>query len=173
MDLMEIRRRIILGQKKEKIVYEAWDLSFTASNKQYIDTGVYLFTEENINKDFEVVIEGLCGTYSSQINTIICAKHNGLAYGFLIRCSGLSDRDFSGTIHVEKSPYVNNIVIKRINGVLSVEGDKITNQTKTELVPFNNTVHEHPLVLGCALQDDGTPYRYATGTINHIVVKWL
>lgn len=171
---MEIRRRIILGQKKEKIAYEAWNLSFTASEKRYIDTGVYLFTEENINKDFEVIIEGLCGTYvKSQTNTIICAKHNGLAYGFFIRCSSDTARTYKGTIMVAKSPYVNNIVVKRINGVLSVEGDKITNQTATALVPFTNMVHTHPLVLGCALEDDGTPYRYATGTIDHIVVKWL
>ena len=170
MDMMALRRAVMLGGKNN-IAYEAWNLSFNKSKMEYINTGIYLFNEENINRDFEVVIEDLYGLYTAaQNNTIICAKHNGLALGFLIRCTGTNNRQFAGTIMVKGSSINDQITIRRINGVLSVEGNTITNQP----VPFNpNTVFNWPLYLGCAVDDNGDPYRWATGTIGHIVVRWL
>ena len=40
MDLMNIRRNLLLSQP----AYEAWNLTFDGTN--YIDTGVYLFSEK-------------------------------------------------------------------------------------------------------------------------------
>ena len=147
------------------IAYEAENLTFDGTN--YIDTGVYLFSEKNIDRDFEVVIEDLYGSTTSN-NTIVCAKYNSTAIGFLIRLYSIKDTSFNGTIFMKSNNH-NNITIKRVNGVITIDGEIITNPT----VQFTNTVHNHPLVLGCALQDNGTPYRYATGTIGHITVKWL
>ena len=147
------------------IAYEAENLIFDGTN--YIDTGVYLFSEKNINRDFEVVIEDLYGGNSSN-NTIVCAKYNGTAIGFLIRLNSADYTRYNGTISMKINNH-NNITIKRVNGIITMNGEVITNPT----VQFTNTVHNHPLVLGCALQDNGTPYRYATGTIGHITVKWL
>jgi hypothetical protein len=39
-------------------------------------------------------------------------------------------------------------------------------------VNFKNDVFDWPLVLGCAINDDGTYYRYAIGHIDHVLVKW-
>ena len=168
MDMMALRREVMLGEKNN-IAYEAWNLSFNKSKREYINTGVYLFNEENIDRDFEVVIEDLYGSESSSA-TIICAKHNGLALGFLIRCTAQADHTYAGTIGIKRNTIPNTITIRRINGVLSVEGNTITNQP----VPFNpNTVFNWPLYLGCAVDDNGKPYRWATGTIGHIVVRWL
>lgn len=147
------------------IAYEAKNLTFDGTN--YINTGVYLFSEKNINRDFEVIIENLYGKGDSN-NTIICAKHNGNAYGFFIRCNGSTNTTYKGTISVKKQ-YNNNIIVKRINGVISVSGNTITNPR----VQFTNAVHNHPLVLGCAVEDDGSYYRYEQGTIGHIVIRWL
>lgn len=163
MDLMNIRRNLLLNQP----AYEAWNLSFDKTNNTVIDTGVYLFTAENINRDFEVIIENLYGKGNST-DTIVCAKHNGNAYGFFIRCSGSTNTTYKGTIFVKKQ-YNNNIIIRRINGVISVSGDTITNPK----VQFTNAVHNHPLVLGCAVEDDGSYYRHEQGTLGHIVVRWL
>ena len=148
------------------IAYEAENLTFDGTN--YIDTGVYLFSEENINRDFEVVIEDLYGNYETGSRTIVCAKYDSEAIGFLIRLNDSTSITYNGTISM-KASYNNNITIRRINGDITCEGSIINNPR----VKFTNEVHQHPLVLGCALQDDGTPYRYATGTIGHITVKWL
>ena len=168
MDMMALRRAVMLGGKNN-IAYEAWDLSFNKSKREYINTGVYLFNEENIDRDFEVVVEDLYGSESNNA-TIICAKHNGLSLGFLIRCTAQADHTYAGTIGIKKNTIPNTITIRRINGVLSVEGNTITNQP----VPFkSNTVFDWPLYLGCAIDDNGKTYRWATGTIGHIVVRWL
>lgn len=163
MDLMNIRRNLLLSQP----AYEAWNLTFDGTANTVIDTGVYLFTSQNLNKDFEVVIENLYGIGSSN-NTIICAKHNGNAYGFFIRCNDSTNTTYKGTISVKKQ-YYNTITVKRINGVISVSGDTVTNPK----VQFTNAVHNHPLILGSAMQDDGSYYRFEQGTIGHIVVRWL
>lgn len=169
MDMMALRRAILLCGKNN-IAYEAWNLSFDKTKKESINTGIYLFNEENINRDFEVVIEGLYGSSNSVQDTILCAKHNGRALGFLIRAYNTNDRKYAGTIFAKKDVINDVIIIRRINGVLSVEGNTINNQP----VPFNpNTVFDWPLYLGCAIDDNGNPYRWATGTIGHIVVRWL
>ena len=121
MDLMNIRRNLLLSQP----AYEAWNLTFDGTTNTVIDTGVYLFTTENINRNFEVIIENLYGKGNSN-NTIICAKHNGNAYGFFIRCNGGTNTTYKGTISVKKQ-YNNNIIVRLINGVISVSGDTITN----------------------------------------------
>lgn len=149
------------------IAYEAKNLTFDGTN--YINTGVYLFTDENINRDFELVAEGINGSDTvASSRTIICAKHNGKSYGFLVRLNGGSYTNYNGTISL-KMNYDNSLIVRRVNGVISISGDQITNPK----VKFTNTVFEHPLVLGCAVDDDGTYYRYGHGTIQHIVVRWL
>lgn len=74
MGLMGIRRKMLIGQKDKNIAYEARNLSFNGVN-EYIDTGVYLFTQENINRDFEFIAKGIAANNSEASNTIICAKH--------------------------------------------------------------------------------------------------
>ena len=163
---MAIRHRMLMKQRDFNVVYEAENLTFDGTN--YIDTGVYLFSEKNINRDFEVVIEDLYGNYETGSVTIVCAKYDSKAIGFLIRLNDSTSITYNGTISM-KASYNNNITIRRINGIITCEGSIINNPR----VKFTNEVHQHPLVLGCALQDDGTPFRYATGTIGHITVKWL
>jgi hypothetical protein len=156
----------MVGASNANILYEARNLSFDRTN--YIDTGVYLFSEENINKNFEFIATGINGTYVSNEATIICAKHNGRALGFLVRIRDSNDSAYKGTIYVMPKRD-NYLIIRRINGVLSVEGEMIKNRPS-----FNpNTVFNHPLVLGCALEDNGNPYRYGVGTIGHVLVRWL
>lgn len=164
MDLMNIRRNLLLSQP----AYEAWNLTFDGTANSVIDTGIYLFNEENINRDFEVVIEGLHGNDVNGTNTVICAKYNDNAYGFLVRLNSSSSATYNGTISM-KANYDNYLIVKRVNGNISISGDKITNPK----VKFTNAVFNHPLVLGCAVDDDGTYYRYGHCTIQHIVVRWL
>lgn len=172
MGLIDVRRSTMffIGEgEEEQIAYEAYNLSFDRTTSTAIDTGVYLFTQENINRDFELVAEGICGDYFSDSDTIICAKHNGLSYGFLVRTSGRTETKYKGTISVKSSPNIARVIIRRKNGVISLSGINITNPG----VEFINNVFDWPLVLGCAMADDGKLYRAAQGTIEHVKVKWL
>ena len=130
-----------MGQKDKNIVYEARNLSFDGTENSVIDTGVYLFNEENINRDFEIIAEGLYGNEaSSSVNsthTIICAKHNGNSYGFLVRVYGTNSTAYSGTIFMKKDFYNPKLIIKRVNGIISIDGDTITNPGVT----FINNIH--------------------------------
>ena len=153
-------------QRNPNILYEAWNLSFNGTN-EYIDTGVYLFTQENINRDFEFIAEGIAGQGRQPNNTIICAKHNSNSYGFLVRIENTTKIEYNGTIYIWPSP--GSIVIRRINGVITLNGTNIKNPG----VQFTNAVFDWPLVLGCAIDDNGNPYRYRKGTIDHVCVRWL
>lgn len=167
MDVMDLRRGLLMGEAG--VAYEAWDLAFNKNQYDRIDTGVYLFSQDNLNKDFEVVIDDLYGTLTGpDTDTIVCAKHNGNSTGFLIRCNSITTTAYKGTIGMRKDTN-NHVTIRRINGVITATGYEITNPAVT----FKNEAHNHSLILGCAVDDDGTYYRYATGTIGHIVVRWL
>ena len=164
------RRAALLGslKKDDSVAYEAYNLSFDGTGSTVIDTGVYLFTAENINRDFEFVAEGIVGNSSSQ-DTIICAKHDGNAYGFLVRTNGNTFITYKGTISVKGTPNSASIIVRRQNGAITVSGTNITNPK----VSFTNKVFDWPLVLGCAIDNDGNYYRHATGTIAHVKVTWL
>lgn len=167
MDIMQ-RRAALIGSLKSNVAYEAYNLTFDGTNSTVIDTGVYLFTQENINKDFEFIAEGINGTGATSSNTIICAKHNGKSYGFLIRPYTSTSVTYKGTIYVKSNSNA-IVIIRRVGGVITLSGENITNLG----VQFVNGVFDHPLVLGCAINDDGSRYRYEQGTIRHIKLQWL
>ena len=162
MDLMARRRQLLMIP--HGIIYEGFNLDFDGTN--YIDTGAYLFTEENVNRDFEFIAEGVSGRRYVSSETLICAKHNGQALGFLLRPRANKSTGYHGTLSYD--PLLKpTIIIKRKNGVISYN-DAIINKG----VIVDNGVFDWPLVLGCAIDDDGTYYRYAIGHIDHVLVKW-
>lgn len=170
---LQTYRRMIMQAIRGSIAYEARNLSFDGTN--YINTKLQLFSQENINRNFEVRIVGIQGDYQkSATETLVCAKENSQAIGFLIRPSGWTERKYNGTIYIKRST-PGTMVIRRVNGVLSCEGSNITNQP----VPFAaNTVFDYPLIFGAALYvyysvDSIQPYRYCAGTIDYICVRWL
>lgn len=167
MDMMQ-RRAALIGSLKNNVAYEAYNLTFNGTDSTVIDTGVYLFTQENINKDFEFIAEGINGTGATSSNTIICAKHNGNSYGFLVRPYNSTSTTYKGTIYVKSNSNA-IVIIRRVNGVITLSGENITNLG----VQIVNGVFDRPLVLGCAVDDDGNRYRYEQGTIQHIKLKWL
>ena len=164
---MSVRRAALLGSvKREQIAYEAWNLSFDGTASTVINTGVHLFTAKNINRDFEFIAEGISGAEAGT-DTIICAKHDGNAYGFLVRIRNNTGTTYNGTISVWPTP--SSIIVRRINGQISLSGTNISNPG----VNITNAVFNWPLVLGCAIDDNGNYCRYKSGTIGHVCVKWL
>lgn len=163
-----LRRRGLM-HNVSRYIYEASNLSFNGTS-DCINTGVYLFTQENIDRDFEFIAEGIVGNGNIHTgdSTIICAKYDVGALGFLVRPTGSTSLNYKGTIYVKHNTN-STVIVRRINGVITLSGTNITNPT----IQFTNAVFNHPLVFGCALQNDGTPYRYCPGTIAHVTVRWL
>ena len=167
MGLIDRKKRLILLNQDFNLLYEAYNLSFDGTN--YIDTGAYLFNQQNINRDFEFIAEGILAPKSVNNATIICAKHDSKAYGFFVRTDASTSTQYKGTIHVKFDPNVVSMVIRRVSGVITLSGTNISNPA----VKFTNNVFDWPLVLGCAIDNDGNPWRYATGTIEHVKVRWI
>lgn len=163
------RRRILLSGSN--ILYEAKNLVFDKDSNTEIFTGVYLFSADNYLKDFECRVIGIEGSpVNTGTLTLVSSRDPDNNVGFLIRPNGLSDHIYKGTISTPKTDQKANVIVRRINGVLSVTGDYITNQP----VPFApNAIYDKELVLGCALNSAGYAYRRASGTIDHIIVRWI
>ena len=168
MDELIRRRGMIKKEDASYVAYEAYNLSFNKSLSTYIDTGIYLFSPQNIGRDFEFLAEDIRGVAGVTEQTIICSKQNSTSYGFIVRTTTRTDTAWNGTIHVMYNVDA-TVCVRRINGVITLSGVNINNPS----VRIVNTAFNLPLVFGCALQDDGTPYRYATGTIGHVKVTWL
>lgn len=161
------RRRALMAESKSNIAYEAYNIVTDGTN--YIDTGVKLFSAENINKDFEVSLIGLYGATATDSGnqTIVCAKYDSTGAGFLIRVRNYTGTALTGTFII-KTGTNSTVIFRRINGIITVEG--------TVLNPNNtivNDIFDHPLVIGCALRDNGTPYRFYAGSLEHIIIKWI
>lgn len=159
-----------MTKQQENIAYEAYNIVTDGTN--YIDTGVKLFSAENINRDFEVSLIGIYGPTSIPIpsgsETFICAKHNTNGTGFLIRFRTSSPAaQYAGTMLLAPENKT-TIIFRRINGVITFEGPFLNPNNK-----ITNGIHDLPLAIGCALQDNGTPYRYYAGSVDHIIIKWL
>ena len=173
MEMMNIRRKEIIAMQagSRGILYEDYNLSFDGTAATVINTGAYLFTQRNVNRDFEFIAEGIVGVGVTGGNdqTIICAKHNGNAYGFLVRASNGTSTSYNGTVHIKSQPASCTVIVRRVDGQITLTGENITNPT----VRIVNNVFDWPLVLGCAINDNGAYFRYAAGTIEHVLIRWL
>jgi len=149
--------------------YEASNLTFDGTN--YINTGVSLFSSENINRDFRITVDGITpntsqGTGNATERCIIGSMLETSPYpGFVVR-AGIANPG-RGVISLTNNAS-SNLVIERISGVITVTGAEKYN------AGTYNTAIDTPVTLGCELQSDGvTPFRYMGGTIDHIKIQWL
>lgn len=74
MDELIRRRGMIKKEDASYVAYEAYNLSFNKSLSTYIDTGIYLFSPQNIGRDFEFLAEDIRGVAGVTEQTIICSK---------------------------------------------------------------------------------------------------
>lgn len=145
--------------------YEAENLVFDGTN--YVNTGVYLHSAENIDKDFE--LECVISALDLNANTaIVGAMYEVSPHpGFLIRVNSSRERDIAIG---ESFPFSlgDIITIRRESGYLKA----YINGVDTGASKADSKAFDHPVMLGCELDDNGNPYRYATGTIDYINIRW-
>ena len=159
----------------EKFSYEHEDdLVFDGTN--YIDTNIYLFSEKNINKDFEISFEIKDYTYANDQNSLISAmdERASLWPGFVFRFtkSNQFEINSNATSSVKGSKQyglkeVNKVIIKRTNNILYVS---INDGTEQQIIDFSTIKQPFyaPTSIGASLNGNLQPQRYFTGTLSNV-----
>ena len=146
-------------------------LEFDGSS--YENTGIYLFNEENINKNFEISFE-LTNVASNQLGqaTILNSMEEKSPYpGFVFRVQA------NGTQIEFNSPKIKNkagisistiqkVLIKRYNDIYYIQ---INDGNLEKLGSYTGTTFNVPLVIGAS--PDTNPIRYFKGTLNNINIE--
>lgn len=148
-------------------VYHAENLVFDGNN--YINTGVYLNSAENINKDFELecVISVLNFDTNDEFGIIVASMYEVSPYpGFTIRAKQNTREIAIGRLIPFSLGDV--ITIRREGGYLKA----YINGVDTGASKGDSAVFDSPVTLGCEFDRNGNPYRYAKGAIDHITIKW-
>ena len=146
----------------------------------YIDTNVYLFNSENINKDFEITIDVDDFNYDNQVSksSIISTKDeigtSEFKYGFVIRYENQLVLLYSGD--AEKNIKSNDTItelhkikIMRISGKLYYS---FNDGPLTYLADTNTTyTYDVPVTIGAAIDGTGQPFRVIIGSLSNIKIK--
>ena len=155
-------------------------IEFDGTN--YIDTGINLFSAENINKDFEISLTinqvGGNAAQATLMNLKDEGQNNvwpGVAYRtrsgggfeFSARWPGQSNVSLSETATPPKK-----IALTRRNGIIyySINGSQETSLIATPASSLN-TAFGSNLTFGASLNGSGSPFRYFTGVVSNISVK--
>lgn len=155
------------------VLYENENLAFSGTSGDHIIVNELLFSQDNISKDFKIILQNLyqdnsVGTGSSaNERCILGAMKEVSPYpGILIRVgSG------SGVVGIKARYTYPSVVIKRLNGTISVTYVSVNGQGITVGNMGNAaTPHDTPISLGCELDASGNPYRYTKGSIGKIII---
>lgn len=149
---------------------------FTGNN--YIDTGVYLFNEKLIDKDFEVSFEIVNrGSNSKQSTLVSCMDESGTPWpGFVYRVYSNTEEQLSAntnnTVKTEQNyPYqdITKVSIKRANHILYLSFNDATYEQVLDMTQLLKTF-DVPLTFGSSLNASGNPQRYFKGTLKNMKV---
>ena len=160
-------------------VYSASSISLNGTS-DFVNTGINLFSEENIDKNFEISFK------VSEINgysynaTIVGLNDMSVAGepGVMLRTpsSGKCKFEYKGglTIRTDTSKTLSagtEILIQRLNG--SIYTYVNTNNARVREYDYSdsNFTFDAPLVFGAMLNGSGNPTNYFKGKLTNVVVK--
>ena len=163
----------------EKFSYEHAD-EYIFDGTQYEDTGIYLFSAKNHNKDFVISFKIKSYTYeSTKQNTILSAINEvGNPYqGFVFRMHKTESKyelEANSTKSLEAHKLYNledvhDVIIKRTNNILYIN---IDNGGDTQIIDYSSLkqTHNYPLTIGVGLDKNFNKWRYFKGTLSDISV---
>ena len=151
------------------------------SNQKYIDTGINLYSKQNINKDFEISFNIVKYNPNNQDagtsqNTLVSNKHEGTnGQGLTFRRSA-DKLELSQTLSGAKASVskkyseIQNVKIYRKQGVVYYmynDGSLMKLQDKKEISSYLTET----LWFGAAKDTNGNPYRHTKATLSDITVK--
>ena len=154
-------------------------IEFTGNN--YIDTGINLFSAENINKDFEITftVEQIGGN-AAQATLVNLKDENqnnvwpGLAYrtksGSTLEFTARWPGQTAATAQDSKKP-PKTVGIYRRNGILYYSSGNSTETKLIEVPPEALTVPFNANLTFGASTKNGSPFRYFSGIVSDINVN--
>lgn len=148
-------------------------LIFDGTN--YIDTGIYLFSEENINKNFEISfdITNIESPQASQATLINSMEEISPYPGFVIRHTGNTTIEFNSPSIGHKNGIntntLNKLLLKRYNDIyyIKMNEDNLIKLGKQE----TQTIFDVPLTIGASLDSDKNPWRFFKGTLSNVKIE--
>lgn len=145
----------------------------------YIDTGLTLFDEENIMKDFEISfnIDEIESGYENQAALVNMKNERINTYpGFVYRLYTkdstikLEGKGGTGNSASDKQASVQKVVITRKDGIIYLTVNDGAQRQTYDYSKFKN-YFDVPLTIGSSLDKNGNPFRFFKGTLSDIVVK--
>ena len=166
---------------KSDVLYALDTYTFNGTS-DYIDTGIMLFNDENINKDFEIAFTiedyGSNSAFATFVNamdetgspwpgfTVRLESNGGSIELFMVaNGNGNSNGGFYGTTHKK-------ILLRRVDNVLYYQFDDGELVTLLDFTGMTTTF-DVPLTIGASLNGSGRPFRYFKGTLSNLYVKFL
>ena len=145
----------------------------------YIDTGICLFSKENIDKDFEVSFEIESRGSNSQYATMISAMdESGSPWpGIVYRVNSSTQDQFCanatssltfGTFYTAST--VQKVTLKRTSKILYINFNDGTDTKILDLTTLTKTFNA-PVAFGASLDGSLNPQRYFKGTLSNLMVR--
>lgn len=167
------------GKKNElAVVYEHKNPIYFDGEKGFINTGLCLFTSDNIDKDFEIsfTIDSIESGYVNQATIINVKREISPFPGFVYRLYSsdntikFESKAGTGTGSSNKQSDVKDVKLSRIDRKIYLQ---INNGQDKEVYDFTNftSYYSVPLTIGASLDGEGKPFRYFKGTLSNIVIK--
>ena len=153
------------------------------AGQKYIDTGVYLYNDENHLKDYEIYFEidefdkdNQDGTDKPTFFSTKYETNNDVIV------PGVVVREKSGSIEISESvngsAKTSSMVASNVKTIKIVRKDNKTyysfnDATLSELCDLTgfDETFDLPAVFGAALNRDGTPFRYIKATVSNMYIK--
>lgn len=156
----------------KKLYYHSDQLVFDGTN--YIDTGVKIFSEENVHKNFEISfdITNIDGTQVSQATIVNAMLEKSPYPGFVFRFqSDTSKVEFNSPKISNKSNInastTNKVVIKRVNDVYFLQ---LNGGTDQRIGTYSGSTFDETTIIGASIDGNGDPWRFFKGTLDNISI---
>lgn len=154
--------------------------AFAAANKEYLDTGIKLFSSIDPQPSWTILLEVQGDALSAVANTytlLSCFSENSSTRGLLYAVWGNGNLGFN--LYSTSGPFIN---LSYLNGnkvriALVLSGGKVTTKTNTSMgnytdvgiSNYSGTV-DKSLVLGALQEDDGSKSQFFNGTVYQFAV---
>ena len=145
----------------------------------YINTGVYLFSDQTKDKDFDISFEIVNRISTGNQATIMSAMDEtgspwpGVVYRIKSSSFDEVSANVNGSNKIEKdysANGINKVLLKKRNGILYVSFNDGEDEQLLDMTSLNKDF-DVPLTFGCSLRGNGTPQRYFKGTLKNMHVK--
>lgn len=160
--------------------YTADSLTFNGSIDSIVDTGMYLFSNENIHKNFEIYFEvdSINANNSKQATIMNTKDETGTPYpGIVCRIDTnlvlKADSTATNSKRVDKK--VEEFYKLRVIRINDITYYSINDADYAQLMDFSNIVRTFnaPVALGGVVKPDGARLRAFRGTLSNIVVRFI